>query len=264
MPSGKGRREDAPPRAGQSLHAEYAARHREWIARRRRDAALSATWWVPVLAVLSFVVGETTHFGMFGALFFVLAVAGVCDVLFHRPDSLVRVRVRAEAEQDTGRVLDIARIRGSEVALHDRMFVAGADDPFEVEHLVLSVRGVFLIDSKQWGGRRIQFIGGELYIDQVDQAPMFKEFVEHARAIGEALTAAGARDEGVGVVTVNPMLVVHAGTLVGTPRTLHGVILLTPAQLPGTLRAPGHRWTTDTVRFLAEAAEVMLRRKAGR
>ncbi|HEY3870487.1 MAG TPA: nuclease-related domain-containing protein [Actinocrinis sp.] len=264
MPSGKTRREDAPPRAGQSLHDEYAARHRQWIAQRRRAAALSATWWVPALAVLCFIVGETTHFGMFGALVFVLATVAVCDVMFRRPDSLVRVRVRADAEQDTGKVLEVARIRGGEIALHDRMFVAGSEDSFEVEHLVMSVRGVFLIDSKQWSGRKIQFIGGELYIDQIDQAPMFKEFVEHAQAIGAALTAAGTHDENVGVVTVNPMLVVHSGTVVGTPRTHHGVIILTPPQLAGTLRAPAHRWTIETVRLMAEAAEVMLLRKGGR
>lgn len=264
MPSGKSRREDAPPRAGQSLHAEYAMRHREWIAQRRRSAALSATWWLPILAVLSFAVGETTHFGMFGALVFVLAVVAILDVTFRRPDSLVRVRVRAEAEQDTGRALDIARIRGGEIALHDRMFVAGDEEPFEVEHLVLSQRGVFLIDTKQWGGRKIQLLGTELYIDQVDQAPMFKEFVEHAKAIGAALTAAGGHDENVGVVTVNPMLVVHSGTVTGTPRTLNGVIILTPAQLAGTLRAPAPRWTPETMRFMSEAAEVMLLRKAGR
>lgn len=264
MPSGKSRREDAPPRAGQSLRDEYTMRQRQWIVQRRRAAALSATWWVPTLAVLSFVIGETTHFGMFGALVFVLGSAAVLDVMFRRPDSLVRVRVRADAEQDTGRVLDLARIRGGEIALHDRMFVAGAEDPFEVEHLVLSVRGVFLVDSKQWAGRKVQFIGGELYIDQIDQAPMFKEFVEHAQVIGEALTAAGGHDENVGVVTVNPMLVVHSGTVSGTPRTHHGVIILTPAQLAGTLRAPAHRWTVDTVRFMAEAAEVMLLRKGTR
>ena len=253
-------RQNAAPRAGQSLHAVYNQRHDAWIAQRRRSAALSALWWVPALVAAGVVVGAITHFAAFGVLFAVLSVWAVLDVLFRKPDRLVRVRERAAAESGTGKFLHAIEIRGGASVLHDRLLTSVAD-PFEVEHIVISPRGVFMIDSKQWHGHAVRLVGGDLYVNHASQAPMFKALVEHARVLGDALTTAASRNEEVGVVAVTPVLAVHADDLHGTPRSMQGVIVVTPPQLPGTLRSPDVRWSPQAVASLIEAADLLLIRK---
>jgi nuclease-like protein len=253
-------RQSGAPRAGQSLHAAYNMRHDVWIARRRRAAALSALWWVPAIVAVGAVVGAGTHIPVFGLIFIVLAVWAVLDVLFRKPDRLVRVRERADAESGTGRFLRQVEIRGGATVLHDRLLTAVAD-PFETEHVVVSPRGVFLIDSKQWHGQAVRVVGPDIYVNHADQTPMFKQLVEHARVLGDTLTAAAARDEEVGVVSVTPVLAVHADDLHGTPRTMQGVIVVTPPQLSETLRSPDIRWSGQAVGTLVEVANLLLIRK---
>ena len=253
-------RQNAAPRAGQSLHAVYNQRHDAWISQRRRTAALSALWWVPAIVAVGLLVGAMTHFAAFGLIVVVLGVWCVLDVLFRKPDRLVRVRERAAAESGTGKVLRAVEIRGGASVLHDRLLTAVAD-PFEVEHLVMSPRGVFMIDSKQWHGHAVRLVGADMYVNHATQEPMFKALVEHARILGEALTRAAARDEEVGVVSVTPVLAVHADDMHGTPRSMQGVIVVIPPQLPGTLRSPDVRWSPQAVASLIEAADLLLIRK---
>jgi Nuclease-related domain len=253
-------RQGAAPRAGQSLHAAYAMRNDAWISQRRRVVALSAVWWVPAIVALGAVVGAGTRIPMFGVIFIVLAIWAVLDVAFRKPDRLVRVRERAAAESGTGKFLRAIEIRGGAKVLHDRLLTAVAD-PFEAEHVVISPRGVFLIDSKQWRGQAVRVVGAMMYVDHADQSPMFKQLVEHARVLGESLTTAAARDEEVGVVSVTPVLAVHADDLHGTPRNMQGVIVVTPPQLAETLRAADVRWSPRAVASLSEAADLLLIRK---
>jgi hypothetical protein len=254
---GRAPRRDGPPRAGQSLQAAYSQRYGAWMAARRRSAALSALWWGPAIVAVSLVAGVSTHFPVFGLIYFVLATAAVVDVFFRRPDALVRVKSRAHAESETGRQLHGVEIRGRATVLHDRMLTR-TDRPFEVEHLVISPRGAFLIDSKQWHGRSIRMFGRDLYLDHVDQGPMFDGLVANARALGEALTAAAGHDEEVGIVTVQPVLAVHADSLPGLPRNMQGVTLVNPQQLAPMLRSPDVRWSGSAVDSLVKAADELL------
>ncbi|MBS2963268.1 NERD domain-containing protein [Actinocrinis puniceicyclus] len=254
---GRAARREGPPRAGQSLQIAYSQRYSAWISNRRRSAALSALWWGPAIVGVSIVAGYSTHFPFFGALYFVLAFAVVLDVLFRKPDALVRVRARAAAESETGKALRAVEIRGRAIVLHDRMLTR-VTEPFEVEHLVLSPRGAFLIDSKQWQNRDVRMFGTKIYVDHEDRAPMFKRLVEQARALGEALTEAAAHDEEVGIVTVQPVLAVHMENLPGTPRNMLGVTVVTPPQLAPMLRSPDVRWSAPAVRSLADAADRLL------
>jgi len=246
--------------AERSLHTAYIHRYGAWISHRRRTAALSALWWTPAIVAAGVILGATTHFAAFGLVFLLLAMWAALDVLFHRPDRLVRVRERAAAESGTGKVLRAVEIRGGARVLHDRLLTAVAD-PFEVEHLVISPRGVFLIDSKQWHGQAVRLVGADMYVNHATQEPMFKGLVEHARVLGGALTTAAARNEEVGVVSVTPVLAVHADDLHGTPRNMQGVVVVTPPQLPGTLRSPDVRWSPQAVASLIEAADLLLIRK---
>jgi hypothetical protein len=254
---GRAARRDGPPRAGQSLQVAYSQRYSAWISARRRSAALSALWWGPAIVAVSLVAGYSTHYPLFGVLYFVLATAAVIDVLFRRPDALVRVQARATAESDTGKALRAVEIRGRATVLHDRVLTR-VREPFEIEHLVLSPRGAFLIDSKQWRDRDVRMFGAVMYVDHVDQAPMFKRLVEQARALGEALTEAAALDEEVGIVTVQPVLAVHMEKLPGTPRNMLGVTVVTPEQLASMMRSPDVRWSPSAVDSLVQAANRLL------
>jgi hypothetical protein len=100
--------------------------------------------------------------------------------------------------------------------------------------------------------------GAVMYVDHVDQAPMFKRLVEQARALGEALTEAAALDEEVGIVTVQPVLAVHMEKLPGTPRNMLGVTVVTPEQLASMMRSPDVRWSPSAVDSLVQAANRLL------
>ncbi|HEV2345577.1 MAG TPA: nuclease-related domain-containing protein [Actinocrinis sp.] len=252
---GRAARQEGPPRAGQSLQAAYTQRYGAFLAARRRAAGLSALWWGPTLGAVAILAGVSTHFPVFGLVLFVLATAAVLDVLFRRPDSLVKVKARASAESATGKELHAVEIRGRATVLHDRMFRATAD-PFEVEHLVLSPRGAFLIDTKQWGG--IKMLGTSLYVGHADQESLFEAMAKRARALAEALTEASAHDEEVGIVTIHPVIAVGAEQLKGTPRTMRGVTIVTLPQLAPMMRSPDLRWSPSAVDTLSAAAELLL------
>jgi hypothetical protein len=248
------------PRAGESLHATYEQRHADWIRRRRRGVWLSAVWWGPLLVAMAIGSGVLLKFPAFGVLFLVLSAAAVIDVAFCKPDALVLVKSRASAESATGRLLRYVEIRGGATVLHDRM-VFGTAEPFEIEHLVVSPRGVFLIDSKQWTDRGVRLLGRDLYLDNDNQSPGFKKLAEQARTLGELLTGAAGTDEEVGVVTVVPVVAVHGDEIRSTPLNIHNVILLMPEQLPVVLRRPDLRWSPSAVGSIAAAAELLLIRK---
>jgi hypothetical protein len=255
--AGRGAAEDGPRQAGASLRAEYEDGRRQWAARRRRAVFLSALWWAPGAVALGLLAGIGTHFALFGLLITVLALAAVIDVAFQRPASLDRIRDRANAESSTARTLGLLKVRGGGHTLNDRFFGAGGE-PFEVEHLVVSPRGVFLVDSKQWHGFDVRLLGTQLYVNHVDQFSALKEMVAHAQALGEALTAAAGANEEVGVVTVTSVLAVHADNLSGTPRVMGGVIVVRPEQLLSVLRGPDLRWSPGAARHLMDAAEYLL------
>jgi len=252
---GRAARQDGPPRAGQSLQAAYDQRYSAWITARRRAAALSALWWGPAIAAIAIVAGVSTRYAFFGVLYFILATAAVMDVLFRKPDSLTRIKARAAAESDTGKALHAIEIRGQAAVLHDRM-LTGTADPFEVEHLVISPRGVFLIETKRWSG--VKMLGTSFYVGHEDQEPVFKKLVERARVLGDVLTAAAANDEEVGIVTVQPVIAIHTDELPGTPRNMLGVTVVIPPQLAPMLRSPDPRFSASAVHSLSTAAELLL------
>lgn len=251
----------AEPVAGGSLHETFQLRRREWRAERRRSLWLSSVWWAPGILLAGVLAGASTRFPAFGVLVVVLGFAAVANVGLNRPRSLVAIETRATAETATGRVLRAVEIRGGARVLHDRM-LATATGPFEVEHVVISPRGVFLIDTKQWEGRSVRMFGATMFVNLHDQADMFKEFENRAKALGQALTAAAADTDEVGVVSVVPLLAVHHEHLPGTPRVMGGVVILLPAQLPVVLRGSYLRWQASGVQALTAAAERILVRKS--
>ena len=255
---GLGAGESGARTAGSFLRSEYEDGRRQWAARRRRAVFLSALWWAPAAVAFGLLAGVGTHFALFGVLVTVLALAAVMDVAFQRPESLDRIKARAAAESSTARTLEMLKVRGGGHTINDRYFGATAD-PFEVEHLVVTPRGVFLVDSKEWRGFDVRLLGTELYVNHVHQGAALKEMVAHAQTLGEALTVCAAADEEVGVVTVSCVLAVHADGLTGTPRVMGGAIVVRPEQLLAVLRSPDLRWSARATRHVADAAESLLR-----
>ena len=251
----------AEPTAGESLHETFQLRRREWRAARRRAFFLSAVWWGPGIVLAGVLAGASTRFPAFGVLVVVLGFAAAANVGLNRPRSLLAIRERATAESATGRMLHAVEIRGGAKVLHDRM-LNGPGGSFEVEHVVLSPRGVFLVDTKQWEGKSVRMFGPTMFVNLHDQADMFKEFIERARKLGEALTEAASDEEEVGVVSVTPVLAVHHEHLPGTPRIMSGVIVLLPTQLPVVLRGSHMRWQPSGVAALTAVAERILVRKS--
>ena len=251
----------AEPAAGESLHETFRLRRREWRAERRRIFWLTAIWWGPGIVLAGVLAGASTHFPAFGVLVVGLGFAAAANVGLNRPRSLVAIQEQATAATATGRILHAVEIRGGAKVLHDRVLV-GAGESFEAEHVVISPRGVFLVDTKQWNGKSIRMFGATMFVELHDQATMFKEFVDRARLLGEALTEAAASAEEVGVVSVTPLLAVNHEHLPGTPRVMNGVVILLPAQLPVVLRGSYLRWQASGVAALIAASERVLVRKS--
>lgn len=255
MARGAGRQ---PHQAGTSLRASYEDNRRQWAARQRRSVWLSAVWWGPAAVLFGVLAGVGTRYALFGLLIAVLVIAAVIDVGFRHPSSLDRIKARAAAESGTARALNLLQVRGGARTLHDRRFAALSGEAFEVEHLVVSPRGVFLVDSKQWHGFDVRLLGLELFVNHVDQGPAMAKMRADAAELGKALTdAAGANDE-VGVVDVTSVLSVHADGITGTPRVMYGVIVVRPEQLTELLRSSYPRWSASATEHLATVAEALL------
>ena len=247
-----------PHQAGASLRVEYEDGRRQWAARRHRAVWLSALWWGPGAVLLGLLAGIGTRYALFGLLVTVLAIAAVIDVGFRHPQSLDRIKARADAESGTAKELRLVQLRGGARTLHDRFFVAGGGEAFEVEHLVVTPRGVFLIDSKEWHGFDVRLLGVELFVNHVNQDEALNRMRANAAEIGKALAEAAGGHEEVAVVDVTSVLSVHADGITGTPRVMSGVIVVRPEQLPELLRSAPPLWSPAATEHVAAAAEALL------
>jgi hypothetical protein len=219
---------------------------------------LSALWWGPAAVLFGVIAGVGTKYALFGLLVTVLVIAAVIDVGFRHPQSMDRLKQRADAEAGTARELRLLQLRGGARNLHDRFYSSTSGASFEVEHLVVSPRGVFLVDSKEWHGFDVRLLGLDLFVNHVKQDKAMAEMRANAVELGQALSAAAGGDEEVGVVDVTSVLSVHADGITGTPRVMYGVIVVRPEQLPELLRSAYPRWSASAAGHIAEAAESLL------
>ena len=247
-----------PRQAGTSLRAEYDETHRQWAARRRRAVWLSALWWGPAAVALGILAGVGTRYPLFGLLVALLVIVAAIDVGFRHPQSMDRLKERADAESGTARALRLLQIRGGAHSLHDRVYVPFSGDPFEVEHLVVSSHGIYLIDTKQWHGFDVRLLGVDLFVNHVKQDKAMSRMRANAADLGKALAEAAGANEEVGVVDVTSVLCVHADGITGTPRVMYDVIVVRPEQLNQVLRSADLRWSASATDALAAAAEALL------
>jgi hypothetical protein len=247
-----------PRQAGASLRAEYDETRRQWAARRRRAVWLSALWWGPAAVALGLLGGVGTRYALFGLLLAVLAVAAAIDVGFHHPESMDRLKDRADAEAGTARSLRLLQIRGGARSLHDRVYLPISGESFEVEHLVVSPYGIFMIDTKQWQGFDVRLLGLDLFVNHAHQGTALDRMRANAAELGKALASVAGGDEEVGVVDVTSVLCVHADGITGTPRVMNGVVVVRPEQLNEVLRSSYLRWSASATESLVTAAEALL------
>lgn len=249
---------EQPHQAGASLRVQYEDSRRAWAARQRRSVWLSAIWWGPAAVLFGVLAGVGTKYALFGLLITGLVIAAVIDVGFRHPQSMDRLRDRANAEAGTARELRLLQVRGGARNYHDRFFASPSGASFEVEHLVITPRGVFLVDSKEWHGFDVRLLGLDLFVNHVKQDAAMAQMRANAIELGKALTVAAGADEEVGVVDVTSVLAVHADGITGTPRVMYGVIVVRPEQLPELLRSAYPRWSASATANLAAAAEGLL------
>jgi hypothetical protein len=132
---------------GRSALAAYRRRRREELAAWARSLA----WRAPLVAAAGLAVQLlATQAGLpYGGLGGLLVAALVGWRLRFRPSEQARTWQRgAHGERQTARLLD-RLTRDSYVVFHD---LAMPGSPANVDHLVISPNGVFVIDSKQWTG----------------------------------------------------------------------------------------------------------------
>jgi hypothetical protein len=247
-----------PHQAGASLRAEYEDSRRQWASRRRKAVWLSALWWGPAAVALGVLAGVGTRYALFGLLVTVLVIAAAINVGFSRPQSMDRVKARADAEAGTARTLRLLQIRGGARTLHDRFYPSYDGESFEVEHLVVSPHGIFMIDTKQWNGFDVRLLGLDLFVNHVKQDEAFTQMRANAAQLGKALAEAAGTNEEVGVVDVTSVVSVHADGITGTPRVIYGVIVVRPEQLNEVLRTSALRWSYSATESLVAAAEGLL------
>src|SRR6266581_8515575 len=94
---------EQPHQAGASLRTQYEDSRRVWAGRRRRSVWLSALWWGPAAVLFGLLAGVGTKYALFGLLVTALVIAAVIDVGFRHPESLDRLKDRADAEAGTAR-----------------------------------------------------------------------------------------------------------------------------------------------------------------
>jgi Nuclease-related domain len=249
---------EQPHQAGASLRVQYEDNKRQWAARQRRSVWLSALWWGPAAVLFGLLAGIGTKYALFGLLVTGLVIAAAIDIGFRHPQSLDRLKDRADAEAGTARELRLLQLRGGARSLHDRFYATTSGTSFEVEHLVVTPRGVFLVDSKQWHGFDVRLLGLDLFVNHVKQDEAMAAMRANAAELGKALTDAAAGNVEVGVVDVTSVLSVHADGITGTPRVVYGVIVVRPEQLPELLRSAYPRWSAATTEYLAAVAESLL------
>jgi hypothetical protein len=135
--------------------------------RRRRAAELAAwtrslTWRAPLVLAAGLVAGAlAAQAGLPGAELASLTVAALIGWrLRFRPSEQARAWQRGAAgERHTARLLDRLGREGY-VIFHD---LAMPDSPANLDHLVLGLSGVFVIDSKQWSGQVHQSSDGLIW-----------------------------------------------------------------------------------------------------
>jgi Nuclease-related domain len=222
----------------------------------RPGGSAQATWrrlrageWAAWTVILGMGVGG----GVLGSLVaprLGLAVGGLAAVaagwgLRFRPSpDAVAWRRGAVGERHTARLLGPLERLGW-VVLHD---LAVPRSQANIDHLVIGPGGVFVIDSKQYGGRLQLDASGRRWHCGYPLAPTLRAVSFEADRAAQALP-----DPGVVVV---PIVAVHGARVPGGKVVVEGVPVVPARRLPSMLRALPAVLGPERVAYLADQARV--------
>ncbi|WP_431776322.1 nuclease-related domain-containing protein [Streptomyces cucumeris] len=242
---------------GRRSNAGASARRQGELERtaERANQHRRAKWALPLAAVVAAVLGwaaATVTVWQIGALVAVAVLAYEIRQTYRRQhNSWVS---GADGEEATARLLAPLARRGYAV-LHDRAIRGSRAN---IDHLVVGLFGVALVDSKNWQSKKstLTITGGLLRYGRYDQTKALKTVVWEAEQAAKALG-----------VPVRPVLAVH-GAKVPAPRgrtELHGVTVIEAKKLRGMLSGLPTQFGWDAARVTAveQLAEERLPRHGG-
>jgi hypothetical protein len=175
----------------------------------------------------------------------VLAAVAAGWALWFRPSpDAVAWRRGAAGERRTARLLAVLERHGWAV-LHD---LALPGSRANLDHLVIGPGGVFVIDSKQYGGRLVLDPTGRLWHGRFPLAPAVRAVSFEADQAARVLT-----DPDVVVV---PVMAVHGAQVPWGKVVMDGVPVVAARRLPSMLRQLPAVLGPERVAVLADQARV--------
>ncbi len=173
-------------------------------------------------------------------------LGGLLLALSDDPQSTRAWQTGARGEVVLGRRLDSLRERGIHV-LHDRRIQGTKAN---IDHIVVSPRGVFVIDAKKYSGTPSLRVEGGLFRPRVesliigsrDRTPLVHGVLKQVRLVADALSQAGLGE----ISSYGMMCFVDADwPLLGGNFTISGVEVLWPRKAVERITGPGTLSATD-------------------
>jgi hypothetical protein len=228
---------------------------------RQLRAAEWAAWIRTLPWRVAVILGIGAGGGVLGSLLaprlgLVLGLGGLAAVVvgwglrFRSSPDAVAWRRGAAGERRTARVLAVLERHGW-VVLHD---LAIPRSRANIDHLVIGPGGVFVIDSKQYGGRLQLDPSGGLWHGRYPLAPTLQAVSFEADQAAVVLP-----DPGLAVV---PIVAVHGAQVPWGKVVVHGVPVVSARRLPSMLRQLPPVLGPEQVTALADEARIRFRAAA--
>ncbi|HEY4347269.1 MAG TPA: nuclease-related domain-containing protein [Gaiellaceae bacterium] len=178
-------------------------------------------------------------------------LGGMILALTKDPSSTTAWETGARGERLTGEKLD--RLRSDEIAvLHDRLIPRSRRN---IDHVIISRAGVFVVDTKRYKGRVVKRnVGGlfrsdhRLYVGGRDKTALLDGMPPQVAAVRAALDSIGIA-AGVPVVPVILFMLADNWTVLGPPLRFGTVHVVWRKRLVRMIRADGPVAVTDVSRI---------------
>lgn len=232
--------------AGASARARYRKGRDRHAARtqRRRPMILAQGSVIGMAGIFLASGGLGASWKLYGLLMVAFAVLFVLTSLFVLPNHIRAWNIGADGEVRTAQLLEPLAREGF-IVLHDRRMRGGREN---VDHLVIGPPGVFVVETKNYGGS-LGVRRGELYVAGRRRTGVIDQVTRQAAGVGEAL----------GGVPVGRVIVVHRADfpLFGQPK-IDGVPIVKPRDLVRLFRSLPTAMDGSEVRRLADLAAIQL------
>lgn len=238
--------------AGGSARAEHArrlARHKERV-RQRRPTLLALGAIALVVAAWAFTVGESPTIGIVAIL---VALSGL-GRLVTIPTHVKAWAIGAEGEGRTAAALEPLAAEGFRI-LHDLPIPGSRAN---IDHVVIGPSGVFVIETKSFGGK-LQIRGGDVYVAGRRKTAMLDEVRREVAVVASIL----ADDlERLGI-EVTPLICVHRAELPFFRSKAQDIAILSPKAVVNRLRKAEALMSPSDIERLAARLTPSSQRRPG-